>query len=41
MNLLGKRVSSPELCHENPEEFLEDLVKPAGLTYREFVEKGY
>jgi anaerobic selenocysteine-containing dehydrogenase len=41
MNELGKRVSSPELWHENHEEFLEDLVKPAGLTYREFVEKGY
>ncbi len=41
MNELGKRVSSPELWHEDHEAFLEDLVKPAGLTYREFVEKGY
>ena len=41
VNELGKRVSPPELWHENHEEFLEDLVRPAGLTYREFVEKGY
>ncbi|MFH1080093.1 MAG: molybdopterin-dependent oxidoreductase [Pseudomonadota bacterium] len=41
MNELGKRVSSPELWHENHETFLEDLVRPAGLTYKEFVEKGY
>ncbi|NLK51348.1 MAG: molybdopterin-dependent oxidoreductase [Syntrophomonadaceae bacterium] len=41
MNELGKRVSSPELWHEDYEEFLEDLVKPAGLTYKEFVAKGY
>lgn len=41
MNELGKRVSSPELWHENHEEFLEDVVRPAGLTYRQFVEKGY
>jgi anaerobic selenocysteine-containing dehydrogenase len=41
MNELGKRVSPPELWHENHEEFLEDLLKPAGLTYAQFVEKGY
>jgi len=41
LNELGKRVSPPELWHEDHEEFLEDLVRPAGLTYREFVEKGY
>ncbi|MFA7464342.1 MAG: molybdopterin-dependent oxidoreductase [Syntrophales bacterium] len=41
LNELGKRVSPPELWHENHEEFLEDLVRPAGLTYGEFVEKGY
>ncbi|MDD5233252.1 MAG: molybdopterin-dependent oxidoreductase [Syntrophales bacterium] len=40
LNELGKRVSPPELWHENHEEFLEDLVRPAGLTYGEFVEKG-
>jgi len=41
INELGKRVSPPELWHDDFEAFLEDVVKPAGLTYREFVEKGY
>ncbi len=41
LNEIGKRVSPPELWHEDHEEFLEDLLRPAGLTYREFVEKGY
>jgi anaerobic selenocysteine-containing dehydrogenase len=41
MNELGKRVSPPELWHEGYEQFLEDVVRPAGLTYKEFVAKGY
>ena len=41
MNELGKRVSSPDLWHEDHEAFLEDLLRPAGLTYDEFVKKGY
>jgi anaerobic selenocysteine-containing dehydrogenase len=41
MNELGKRVSPPDLWPVNYEEFLEDIVRPAGLTYGEFVEKGY
>ncbi len=41
MNELGKLVSPPELWHDDYEEFLEDIVKPAGLTYSQFVEKGY
>lgn len=41
LNELGKRVSPPELWHDDYEEFLEDVVKPAGLTYQEFVAKGY
>ena len=41
INELGKRVSPPELWHDDFEAFLEDVVKPAGLTYRQFVEKGY
>jgi len=41
MNELGKLVSSPELWHDDFEEFLEDVVKPAGLTFDQFVEKGY
>ncbi len=41
MNEIGKRVSSPEYWHDNYEDFLEDLLKPSGLNYSEFVAKGY
>ncbi|MDR3567118.1 MAG: molybdopterin-dependent oxidoreductase [Syntrophobacteraceae bacterium] len=41
MNELGKRVSDPKLWRDDFEEFLEDVVKPAGLTYAEFAAKGY
>ncbi|MDQ5987242.1 MAG: Acetylene hydratase [Syntrophus sp. SKADARSKE-3] len=41
LNELGKRVSAPELWHDDFEQFLEDLLRPAGLTYSEFVAKGY
>lgn len=41
MNELGKRISPPEYWHDDFEEFLEDVLKPSGLTYREFIEKGY
>lgn len=41
MNELGKRISPPEYWHDDFEEFLEDVVKPAGLSYRDFVERGY
>jgi anaerobic selenocysteine-containing dehydrogenase len=41
MNEIGKLVSPTELWHDDFEEFLEDIVRPAGLTYSQFVEKGY
>ncbi len=41
MNELGKRVSPTEYWHDDFEQFLEDLLRPAGLSYSEFVEKGY
>ena len=41
MNELGKRISPPELWHDDYRMFLEDVVKPAGLTYAEFAERGY
>ncbi|MBN2332815.1 MAG: molybdopterin-dependent oxidoreductase [Deltaproteobacteria bacterium] len=41
MNELGKLISPPELWHADHEEFLEDVVRPAGLTYGQFVERGY
>lgn len=41
MNELGKRVSPPEHWHDDSEKFLDDVVRPAGLTYAQFVEQGY
>jgi anaerobic selenocysteine-containing dehydrogenase len=41
MNELGKRLSPAELWHEDHEGFLDDVVRPAGLTYSQFVETGY
>jgi anaerobic selenocysteine-containing dehydrogenase len=41
MNELGKRVSDPRLWHDDFEAFLEDVLRPSGLTYREFVATGY
>ncbi len=41
MNELGRLISPPELWKDDYEEFLEDIVGPAGLTYSQFVEKGY
>ncbi|MCU0586880.1 MAG: molybdopterin-dependent oxidoreductase [Syntrophobacteraceae bacterium] len=41
MNELGKRVSPRDLWPEDHEAFLEDLVRPAGLTYAQFAEKGF
>jgi anaerobic selenocysteine-containing dehydrogenase len=41
MNELGKRVSPPEYWHDDFEGFLDDIVRPSGLTYGEFVAKGY
>jgi anaerobic selenocysteine-containing dehydrogenase len=40
MNDLGRRVCSPEYWHENFEDFLEDVLRPSGLTYSEFAAKG-
>ncbi|MFP5213780.1 MAG: molybdopterin-dependent oxidoreductase [Acidobacteriota bacterium] len=41
LNELGRRVSPPELWHEDFEGFLDDVLKPSGLSYGEFVERGY
>ena len=41
MNELGKRISPSEYWHEDFEEFLEDVLRPAGLSYSEFVARGY
>jgi anaerobic selenocysteine-containing dehydrogenase len=41
MNELGKLMTPKELWKEDFNEFAEDVVKPAGLTYAQFCEKGY
>lgn len=41
MNELGKRISPPEYWHDDFETFLEDVLRPSGLTYSEFAAKGY
>jgi len=41
LNEIGKRISPPEHWHEDYNRFVEDLVKPSGLTYSQFCEKGY
>lgn len=38
---LGKLMTPKELWPDDYRQLLEDLVKPAGLTYAQFVEKGY
>jgi len=38
---LGKLMTPPGLWPEDYHQLLEDLLKPAGLTYAQFVEKGY
>lgn len=41
LNELGKRISNPELWHDNFEDFLDDILEPSQLSYAQFVEKGY
>jgi len=41
MNELGKLISPEEYWHKDFNDFLEDVVKPSGISYSQFVEKGY
>ncbi len=41
LNELGKAVTDPTLWFEDYEEMLDIVLKPSGLRYKEFVEKGY
>jgi anaerobic selenocysteine-containing dehydrogenase len=41
LNELGKLISPGEYWYDDYTQFLEDLLKPSGLTYAQFVEKGY
>ena len=41
LNELGKLITSAEYWHEDYNGLLEDVLKPSGLTFEQFVEKGY
>ena len=41
LNELGKALSPREHWHEDWEALLEDVLKPSGLSYDEFAERGY
>ncbi|MGD2126240.1 MAG: molybdopterin-dependent oxidoreductase [Desulfobacteraceae bacterium] len=41
INELGKALTPGEYWYDNYEALLEEVLKPAGLTYTEFVEQGY
>jgi anaerobic selenocysteine-containing dehydrogenase len=41
LNELGKRISPEELWHDDYREFLNDVLEPSGLSYKQFAEKGY
>ncbi|MCX7823550.1 MAG: molybdopterin-dependent oxidoreductase [Syntrophobacterales bacterium] len=41
LNELGKLITDPSEWYDNYEELLEEVLKPTGLTYREFAERGY
>ncbi len=41
LNELGKKIAPGEYWHENYEDFLDALLKPAGLSYSQFVEQGH
>jgi anaerobic selenocysteine-containing dehydrogenase len=41
LNELGKLVSPQEYWYDDHTQFLDDVLKPSGLTYPQFVERGY
>ena len=41
LNELGKALTSSEYWYDDYEELLEEVVKPSGLSYKAFVDKGY
>ncbi len=41
LNELGKRLTPSELWFEDHNSMLDEILKPAKMTYREFVKKGY
>ncbi len=41
LNELGKALTPGELWHEDWKALLEDVLKPSGLSYKQFAEHGY
>ena len=41
LNELGKLITPAEYWHDDHNTFLEDVLKPSGLMYGQFVEKGF
>jgi anaerobic selenocysteine-containing dehydrogenase len=41
LNELGKALTSSEYWYDDYEELIEEVVKPSGLTYKAFADKGY
>ena len=41
LNELGKALTSDEHWYDDYEELLEEVVKPSGLSYKEFSDKGF
>jgi anaerobic selenocysteine-containing dehydrogenase len=41
INELGKAISPPEYWFDHHEDLLEEVLKPSGLSFAEFAEKGY
>ncbi len=41
LNEIGKRISPPEFWFDDYQDILDELLRPAGITYDEFVKKGY
>jgi len=41
LNELGKVITEKEYWYEDYNQFLEDVLQPSGLTYKEFTKRGY
>jgi anaerobic selenocysteine-containing dehydrogenase len=41
INELGKRLTSEEYWYDDYNDFYEEILKPTGINYRQFVELGY
>ncbi|MGC8720041.1 MAG: molybdopterin-containing oxidoreductase family protein [Thermodesulforhabdaceae bacterium] len=41
LNELGKRITDPSEWYEDYEDLLNEVLAPSGLTYQQFIERGY